>query len=65
MIVQNVLIFIASLRNGYDFAVEVLSMWLHEQKKSKDSADKEIALCGQKLIKKFVFERTDREVAIA
>jgi hypothetical protein len=52
---------IASLPEGYSFAVEVLSMWLHKHQKSEHLNDKEISLSGRELIDKFIFERADRD----
>lgn len=50
---------ISLLPKGYEVAVEILSMWLQSARNSKRPIDKDIALCGRELVRKYVFERTD------
>jgi hypothetical protein len=50
---------ISTLPNGYDVAVQVLSMRLHSARSSAIEVDNELVLCGRELIRKCVFGQSD------
>lgn len=55
---RRLLIGISTLPNGYNTAVQMLSMRLHSARNSKIQIDSEFILCGRELMRKCVFERS-------